>query len=394
MARPHPILWFKNHPLVTDGLFGLLVAVPAVVASLQTYVDEETSVWADNTPWWRPLLALLSVAPIWFRRRHPAAVLATVVAFQIACDLTHTESSDWSGVVIAVYSLAAHYQAERRRPLWWAMGAVIAAQVTVASFDDPWSITDRVAFSVALLGAFAIGDNMRQRRERVANLAERAERAEREQEMLAHQRVTEERTRIAREMHDVVAHSVSMMTIQAAAARRQLHRNPAQAEAALETIEATGRTAMDEMRRILGVLRSERDEPGYAPQPSLASLPELIAADASLPIAASIDEDFSGVPASTQLAAYRLVQEALTNVRRHAGVITTVEISAHRTGNQLNVEVTDDGRGASASPNGQGFGLIGMRERVAIANGRLEAGPRSGGGWRIAASFDLSGERQ
>jgi signal transduction histidine kinase len=392
MAQPHPILWFKNHPLVTDGLFALLVTVPTVVASFQTYIDEETSVWAENTPWWRPLLALLSVAPIWFRRRHPAAVLATVVAFQVACDLTKTESSDWAGVVIGVYSLAAHYQRERRRPLWWVMGAVIAVYAVIAPFDDPWSITDVLAFSVALLGSFALGDNMRQRRERVANLAERAERAEREQELLAHQRVTEERTRIAREMHDVVAHSVSMMTIQAAAARRQLHRNPDQAEAALETIETTGRTAMDEMRRILGVLRSERDEAGFAPQPSLASLPDLIAADAFLPISASIDDDFSGVPASTQLAAYRLVQEALTNIRRHAGSITSVRVVAHRVGNLLQVEVTDDGRGASVTPNKQGFGLVGMRERVAIANGRLEAGPRSGGGWRIAASFDLTGE--
>jgi signal transduction histidine kinase len=391
MARPHPILWFKNHPLVTDGLFALIIAIPTVISSFEAYDSSDSLVWATNTPFWRPLFALLSVAPLWFRRRYPAVVLGTVIVFQALCDLTSTVSNGWAGVLIAGYTLAAHIDGERRRMLLWATAATVVAYTLVALVDSNTSFSDTASFAVAMVGAFAIGDNMRQRRARVANLAERAERAEREQEMLAHQRVTEERTRIAREMHDVVAHSVSMMTIQAAAARRQLHRNPAQAEAALETIETTGRTAMDEMRRILGVLRSERDVAGFAPQPSLASLPELIAADAFLPISASIDDDFSGVPASTQLAAYRLVQEALTNIRRHAGAITAVRVTAHRVGSELSVEVTDDGRGASVTPNAQGFGLIGMRERVAIANGRLEAGPRSGGGWRIAASFDLSG---
>jgi signal transduction histidine kinase len=388
MSRPHPILWFRAHPVATDGFFALILAIPTVASSLR---DADNLEWLEHPSWWRILLAFATVAPVVLRRRHPVLALALVVGAQLVCDATRTNGSGWLGVMVATYSVGAHIGIPRRRLLVRIAAFTVAIFIVSALIDHRPALAEIGFGAVAIAGAFAIGDNMGRRRERVAELAERADRAEREQELLAHQRVAEERTRIAREMHDVVAHSVSMMTVQAAAARRQLHRNPDQAESALLTIEMTGRTAMDEMRRILGALRSSGDSDTHAPQPTLAMLPDLAALDADLPIQLDVDGDFSTIAASTQLAAYRVVQEALTNVRRHAGSVDLVEVSAHRSGRQLQVEVLDDGRGASALANGEGFGLIGMRERVTIVNGRLEAGPRSGGGWRVAALFDLDG---
>ena len=242
---------------------------------------------------------------------------------------------------------------------------------------------------------------MRRRRERADELVERAERAERERELLATQQVQLERTRIAREMHDVVAHSLSVMIIQAGAARRQLRANPDRATESLEAIEATGREAMTEMRRILGVLRdvdpggtiagiSSTDEATRSPQPSLAALDDLVAASADLPIGLHVSGDLAALPAAIELSAFRVVQEALTNIRRHAGPVRRVEVRLEHVDGALTVLIDDDGRGASAaSGEGQGYGLLGMRERVGVFGGHLDAGPRAGGGWRVRAVFPV-----
>jgi signal transduction histidine kinase len=182
------------------------------------------------------------------------------------------------------------------------------------------------------------------------------------------------------------------MIIQAGAARRQVRAHPDQAVGALENIESTGREAMSEMRRILGVLRSDGARDGddgvdLAPQPSLSALGDLVAASSDLPIELHTDGDLDGVPAAVELSAYRVVQEALTNVRRHAGRVDHVAVAVQRADGRLTVTVEDDGRGASALAHDPGFGIIGMRERVGMFGGTLEAGPRSGGGWRVRAVF-------
>ena len=234
-----------------------------------------------------------------------------------------------------------------------------------------------VSTPIMFAAAIVLGDNMRRRRERSAELVERAERAERERHLVAHQHVQEERTRIARELHDVVAHSVSLMVIQTAAARRQLLADPQGVDASLAAIEETGRTAMQEMRRILGVLRDVSGDAPLSPQPGLSAIEGLTASASDLPV-------------GVELSAFRIVQEALTNVRRHAGPVQHVDVSMVRLENSLTVEVTDDGRGAAASDNGEpGFGLMGMRERVAAYEGQLYAGPRPGGGWRVRAIFPV-----
>jgi signal transduction histidine kinase len=179
------------------------------------------------------------------------------------------------------------------------------------------------------------------------------------------------------------------MVIQTAAARRQLSVDPQKADAAMATVEDTGRTAMHEMRRILGVLRDEDGNQLLTPQPSLGDLDGLVATAADLPVVVSADGALDDLPAGVEVSAYRIVQEALTNVRRHAGPVRQVEVSVARTCSQLVVEVNDDGRGASTTPSPNGFGLVGMRERVAAYDGELVAGPRTGGGWRVRATFPL-----
>jgi signal transduction histidine kinase len=335
------------------------------------------------------LLTLGATVPIVWRRQAPIQVLLLVLAFQAVSEGFHYAGAGWSGVLIALYTVGTQRSGTVLRRMATVLLPSLMAFIIwgVVRGDAPWQAI--ISTPVMFLGSLILGDNMRRRRERVAELAERAERAERERELLAHQHVQEERTRIARELHDVVAHSVSLMVIQAGAARRQLSVDPKQAEAALATVEATGRTAMDEMRRILGVLRHGDGEPTLAPQPALADLASLAASAADLPLRLSAAGDLHDLPPGVELSAYRVVQESLTNVRRHAGPVQKVEVSVQRHDAQLVVEVDDDGRGASVAPNQAGFGILGMRERVHAYGGELAAGPRSGGGWRVRAVFPV-----
>jgi signal transduction histidine kinase len=267
-------------------------------------------------------------------------------------------------------------------------GVVVFVATGVVTGDAPWQAL--VSTPIFLAASIVVGDNVRRRRERSAELVERAERAERERLLVAHQHVHEERTRIARELHDVVAHSVSLMVIQTAAARRSLH-DTATADAVLLTVEETGRAAMQEMRRILGVLRDDAGEVQRAPQPGLAAVGALATAAADLPVSVRTEGDLARLPTGVELSAYRVVQEALTNVRRHAGPVSRVDVALVRRDASLVIEVTDDGRGAAAQHDalGAGYGLVGMRERVAAYDGELSAGPRSGGGWRVRATFPV-----
>ncbi len=261
----------------------------------------------------------------------------------------------------------------------------------VAGWIDGLSLLDEfISTGVLLITAFVLGDNLQRRRQQNASLAERAERAEREQGLLAEQRVAAERTRIARDLHDVVAHSVSVMVIQAAAARRSLAHSPELAATALETIESTGRQTMTELRSILGVLRTDAEPLGAtpAPQPLLTNL-ELLAGFDDLPVELTVDGDVAALPDSASVTGFRLVQEALTNVRRHAGAVRQVAVRLHVTADNVAITVTDDGRGAGSLPGPDGFGIVGMRERVAAVGGTVTAGPRPGGGWQVRASLPI-----
>jgi signal transduction histidine kinase len=385
MHHPHPIQWLRTHPRGADGLLTVLVVVGALAAHL----------WGDSTvndpnevepSWWTVLVVLCGTVPIYWRRSHTLVAGLVVVSADVLGLYVGISGAAFIGSVVAVYSIGAHTVGVRRTRTMTAIATLVIG-LFIAGWVEGLSLLDEfISTGVLLITAFVLGDNLRRRRQHVADLAERAERAEREQGLLAEQRVAAERTRIARDLHDVVAHSVSVMVIQAGAARRNLASDPAAAAATLEAIESTGRQTMSELRAILGVLRTDRagGSPDLDPQPSLTRLDTLTAAH-DLDVAVSVDGDIDQLPDSVSITGYRLVQEALTNVRRHAGDPERVEVHLRIDGGRLTIEICDDGRGAAALPSEDGFGIIGMRERVAAVGGTVETGPRPGGGWRVRA---------
>jgi signal transduction histidine kinase len=236
-----------------------------------------------------------------------------------------------------------------------------------------------MAFGALVLGAgFTMGVTARMRREYT----------ERTATQLAEQAVAQERLRIARELHDIVAHSMSVIAVQAGIGNHVAAQRPDEAREALRVIEATSRGSLTEMRHLLGVLRSEVDSPALAPAPGPAGIPDLVARarSAGAVVSAELD-DATGLPEGVGLSVYRIVQEALTNVVRHAGPATcTVAVAVSE--EAVRVEVTNDGRPAEQRPGGHG--LVGMRERVAVYGGTFEAGPRAQGGWRVAATLPVA----
>ena len=385
MARPRPVLWIRSHPIAADWMLASLVMAMSLLSHLTVRGE------GIGTPkWFSVVLTVAATLPIAARRRAPIATLVAVLIAQMLLEVGNFEGAGWSGVIVATYTLGA-YVSGRRRTVTASLclaAALILIVVGLFTGDAPWQAL--IATPVSFLAALVVGDNVRRRRERAVELVERADRAEREKELLATRQIQEERARIARELHDVVAHSISLMVIQASAARRQLSRDPAQVEAALATVETTGRDAMTEMRRILGVLREDDGEVALAPQPSLAALTGLVEASTDLPVEVHLCGDLGSLPQGVEVSAFRIVQEALTNVRRHAGPVGRVDVSVRRDGGALTVEVADDGRGASADASAPGFGLVGMKERVAAYKGELLAGPRAGGGWRVRATFPVA----
>jgi signal transduction histidine kinase len=239
---------------------------------------------------------------------------------------------------------------------------------------------------VALAAAWILGDNMRTRRAYYRELEEKAARLEREREENERRAAAEEQARIARELHDVIAHNVGVMVLQAAGGREVFDADPARAREALAAIESTGRDALGELRRLLGVAGD--GSAALAPQPGLPHLEALIdrVRKAGLGVDLVLEGETQDVPAGVELSAYRVIQEALTNTFRHA-FASRVWVFVRRLEGALEVEVIDDGVGPLATASADGRGLVGMRERVALFGGELEAGARRDGGFRVWARF-------
>jgi signal transduction histidine kinase len=399
--RPRPAAWLRAHPHAADLILAILLTAITVVAHI---VGPDSSEF-DYRPatWWTVPLAAAAVLPIARRRVNPIATALVVVVAQIIVELFDIGGPGFIGVTIGVYSLGAHSWGRRRTQTVTAIASLLGVLLLVGLFDDELDFGSFVWTIVILTTAFVLGDNLRRRRDAAHAIRERLERVERERELIAHQHVTAERTRIARELHDVVAHSVSVMVIQAAAARRNLRTSPSIAEEALENIEATGRQTMNELRGILGVLRrSETDDrpaddarPGASltPQPTLRSVRDLVDAARDLPIELSVVGVITDLPPSVDLAGFRVVQEAITNVRRHAGPVALVEVSIRRDGEVVEIDIVDDGRGSAADDQGPGYGLVGMHERLDAIGGSLVAAPRRGGGWHVRATLPVHTHR-
>ena len=261
------------------------------------------------------------------------------------------------------------------------MGATLAALRWIEGYGDAGSSWSYLSYLLPLttivVTAWALGTLGRVRRAYVDTLVERGERIEREAAQQVELAALDERARIAREMHDVVAHGLTVMVVQADGARYAAGQDPAAAERALEAIAATGRGALADMRRMLGLLRS--DDTGTAPAPRLTEIADLV-----IDVSADLRGLDADVPPAVALTAYRVVQESLSNVRKHAGPDASTHVEV-RVDDAVHITVEDDGRGASAPDDGLGHGLRGMGERVAVHDGHLEAGPRPGGGFRVAA---------
>ena len=345
------------------------------------------------------------------RRRFPGAVIAAMAALVTALAIMRTSlEGAFIAVLVASYS-AAVYGSRRltRILLVAAVAAILGIGILDAFGADTWlRARYPIPTILAAAGAWLVGLVVRKqldaRAEHIAALAERAELLAAKQEESERRATLAERLRIARELHDIVAHHLSVVVIQAQGAQRIADKDPARATAAMADVERTGRTALEEMRRLLGLLRT--GEPAAA-MPDGAYVPPLGLADvddlaerlrrAGLDITVVRRGEAPEVPEDVGLTVYRIVQEALTNVLKHAGpAAVTVELAlTHEQGaDQLGVTVTDDGRGASAAleaPPGAGRGTAGMRERVAVLGGRLSVGPQPGGGFRVHATIPLGG---
>jgi signal transduction histidine kinase len=407
---------FRAHPLAADTL--LAAAVTAATLA---------GVWVESVPLRDALLALGSPVPepdwrwyasglamgtaLAFRRRFPLTVLGVSTLAFGAFRITDAPEGTFSSVVpfVAVYSAGVYGRPGRATwvralamlgmagTLFVGLRGIDAADLPQLSGRElRLTLTVQFAYAVLFnllffLAAWLLGDAVRRSRSRAAQLAERAAELERANDRIADQAVTEERVRIARELHDVVAHHVSVMGIQAGAARRVLHRDPERAAEVLGSVEASSRAAVHELQQLLGFLRGAGDPTAdTVPQPTLAELGTLVERmrAAGLPVELSTDGADGELPGGVELSAYRIVQEALTNALKHGGprARAAVLLRRDRDALRLTVSSTGDGTDRTGPP---GRGLIGMRERAALHGGTVEAGHAPDGGYEVRATIPV-----
>jgi signal transduction histidine kinase len=403
----------RGRALAVDVLLAVGIAVVQVLGI-------RLSERVGRSPDWRApdalayLLLVVGPAALVLRRRWPLGVLAVTVACGLAyAARTYPEGPSQLATFPALWTVALTVP---RRRAWLAAGTTAAAAVVteLVLYGETTFEGEPVYAAVAVLAAMWWGESVRARRAYVAELRDRAERAERTREEEARRRVDEERLRIARELHDVVSHTIGVISVQAGVAAHLLPRRPDKAADSLAAIRQASDEALGELHAMLGVLRERDGEDGRAPlspAPGLADLDALVAqaTGAGLEVAVSVKGQPGPLPAAVDLAAYRVVQESLTNVVRHAGASRAEVTVTHHDG-RVEVEVTDNGRGAAVgngaeSASGRrvtdsdrqsrsgrsGQGIPGMRERAAILGGSLEAGPRPEGGFRVRASLPVGG---
>ncbi len=383
-------------PLVVDGLLALLVtgvAFASLVAKpSQALLAPEEGVRYRSVDALAVALLLLSTLPITWRRRYPLLVLvlsgAAFLAYQA---LGYAAPALPFAPLIALYTVAASCTSPIS--VTAAAALVVGIAVVEVTHRDPLGDDQLLAYLVSVVAAWMLGYGLQLSRVRTSLLEAQAMRLAREQADQTRLAVEREQARIARELHDIVAHHVSVIVAQAGAAQRVFDAEPAQARQALGWIETTGREALVELRRLLGVLRTDQGEPERAPQPGLGHLLSLLAQvrQAGLPVELVLQGDPRPLPAGIELSAYRIVQEALTNTLKHAGPTrATVVLGFHP--EVLELQICDDGQGGTPDLV-YGHGLVGMQQRAALLGGELLAGPGSGGGFQVTARLPVNGER-
>jgi signal transduction histidine kinase len=368
----------------------ILVGVGVGLAEVVLTQDE---IDGPQGPLWFDILAILAITlPLLLRRRFP---FGAPVAVEAALALSSFVDGRLvpNGLITVLFGIAAFVLMGMLRDRNQALAGLAfgVGVVAIVAHNDPKGgvgnfVFVSIVFSIAWLIGFLVSRTFHE----AERARERAARAEREREERALLAVSDERARIARELHDVVGHSVSVMTVQASAARRLLRPQQEKEREALLVVEKTGREAMAEMRRMVGVLRRPEEAPALAPQPSLEQIETLVdhTREAGLPVTLRIEGDPVQLPPGVDLTAYRLVQEALTNTMKHAQASSAEVVVRHGDGD-VELTISDDGVGGADGDSG-GHGLVGMRERVSVYGGELEAGPRADGGFRLRARLPIS----
>lgn len=362
-------------------LVGLLLIVPLLIGA----ATSETEM----------LIGAVIIAPLVLRRRAPV-VSFTAISLMMLAQVLVTDTALYGDVALlfGLYAIAAY------GPAWAVWGGLatglLAAVVATVDWLGDFNDARSYVFSLASLATIAfaswlLGYLARTRRAYVATLEDRAAQLERDAAQQAQIATAAERARIAREMHDVVAHSLSVMVVQADGALYASRRRPEQAVETLRTISATGRSSLAEMRKLLGLLRDDAADAALAPVPGAGDLADLVAQlrGSGLPVDLDVTGDLSLLDVATGLTTYRIVQEALTNTLKHAGPDVSASVGVHVTTDTVRIRVDDDGRGSSAVDDGRGHGIVGIRERIAVHEGEVTAGPRPGGGFRVTAVVPL-----
>jgi signal transduction histidine kinase len=375
----------------------IVVIVVAVLSALDVAAANDASRGQRPVDALAYALVITASVNLFWRRRAPVAVLAYVTAAVVVMYLRDYGAFLSVLGLPALYAVAAHE--DDRRRAWSAMVAscvvlLLAASVSLLDTNDGFDVPTALSMIAFLAAAIAAGVIIRNRERIFVDTERRAAAAEADRLAAAERAVASERSRIAREMHDVVAHSMSVIAVQAAAGREIVHADPYRAATVFATIEEVGRESLAELRRMLGVLRDTGDSgTALSPQPGIADIPGVVAQSSTSGVTTElvIEGQQRALAPGIELAAYRVVQEALTNVLKHAGPSTSAVVRIAYGTNELTVAVSDDGRGAAtALPGGSGHGLIGMRERVEIYGGTFSAGARPGGGYDVLAVLPIA----
>jgi signal transduction histidine kinase len=375
--------------------FDALVLLAMLEVALELAFGREHNKDAPTGSLWILIpLSIAVLAPLLARRRYPFAAPAGVYLYCAAVSFYNGNLVTFSfGIFLAVLTsafLMGMLPDRNQSVSGLAIGIGAAAIVVHNDPDQGWGdfFFISLLFTIVWLAGNALGAKLTQYRQ----AEERAARLEREREDRARAAVAEERARIARELHDVVGHSVSVMTVQASGVRRLLRPEQEREREALLIVEKTGREALAEMRRLVDVLRRPEEAPALAPQPSLQHLDKLVdqVRESGLNVELKVEGDVAKLPASVDFAAYRLVQEGLTNTLKHAQA-HRAEVLVRYGNGEVEVVVADDGNGTGGGAGG-GHGLVGLRERIAVAGGELDAGPRTGGGFQVRARLPMNGK--
>jgi signal transduction histidine kinase len=374
--------WVRGlNPSALDAVLGTVFTAIAVVS---IFNPSHGTVRYTDVNAGTVLLALAFGLPFFFRRRAPfiTAMLSETALVLIAC-FQHPAGVMSQLFLVASYTVGSWSEGAKR---WIGFVLIVAGPLIVAAVGIPDSTTANLTLTAGIYaGAFFLGASMRNRRLYLEQLEERAALLERERDEEAKRAVADERLRIAQELHDVVAHSMGVIAVQAGVGAHVIDTDPAEAKRSLEAISATSRTTLTEIRRLLGVLRSG-DDASYVPAPGLGDLERLVQemCDAGVDAHVTFHGRREELPPGVDLTAYRVIQESLTNVLKHGGPSVHVDVTLTFEPGLLGIEVADDGRGVNGRAKEGGHGLVGMRERVAVFGGSFDAGPAPGGGFRVA----------